>query len=395
MLTPSPPPDGSFRIDGLVADSDNRLIVAGTAELPADDVEPSIPLGNGTSEKPRVVRVLRYLPNGDIDTGFGENGVVETDFGLPRPVDEKGRDLLPRPWLETTGVAVDGDDRIVLTGGASAGVHFGCFHDWFFNTLTYAAFVARLTEDGRPDPSFGGGDGIFGARQARENPLHAEFSAAPLIGPDAGVIYTNGGGPCPATEGSGGLARLTPTGESTPSFGRAGAIRWGATAAAAGPKRSTMALGWVSPWYYPKEPLRAIVRRFRPLGRPDRSYGHHSRIVITSPGGPGSALETLAVDARGRVLLGGTMYGAREFRDPGDRTRTRHRSFFSLVRLRTSGRLDRTFGPRGRIVTGFGALAVHELALLLDSQGRPVMVGAYTGMDRTHGLAVARYVIDR
>jgi uncharacterized delta-60 repeat protein len=393
LVVPPPPAGGSFEIEGLAVDSHNRLVVAGTVKLPADGDE-STQFRNGTVERPRVVRVVRYRATGEIDLGFGEAGVVETDFGLPRPVDEDGSYLLPRPWLEATGVAVDGEDRVVVTGGASAGIHFGCFHDWNFNTLTYAAFVARLTENGRPDPSFGGGDGIFGAHRQDENPLDAEFSAAPLVGSDASVTYANGGGRCPSMEGSGGLARLTRAGESHTHFGKAGAIWWGATAAALRHDRSTMALGWVSPWYFPKEPLRAIIRRFGPEGRPDRSYGAAGRTVVTSPGGPGSALKTLATDRRGRVLLGGTMFGARELRDPADRTRMRHRSFFALVRLGGDGKQDRTFGPQGRIVTRFGTLLVSQSRLLLDSRGRAVMVGSYPGEDDTRGLAVARYLVD-
>lgn len=393
MLMPSPPPTGSFEIRGLAVDGQNRLVVAGTVEWP--DEEDAAPFEFGWAhEKPRTVRVLRYFQDGAIDPGFGEQGAVETDFGLPRPVDRSGEYLLPKPWLEATGVTVDREDRVVLTGGASAGAHFGCFHDWNFNTLTYAAFVARLTEDGRPDAAFGGGDGIFAARSTDENPLGAEFSAAPLVGPDAGVTYGAGAGRCPVRQGSEGLARLTPMGTPSGSFGRSGIVRWGATATAFGRGRSMMALGWVSPWYSGKEPLRAIVRRFGPQGQPDPSYGRRGQTVIASPGGPASALEALAVDRRGRVLLGGTMYGAKEVRDPRDGTR-RHPSFFALVRLGADGRLDRRFGPHGRIATRFGSLRIRQSSLLLDSRGRAIAVGSYRGDGETRGLAVARYAIGR
>lgn len=84
------------------------------------------------------------------------------------------------------------------------------------------------------------------------------------------------------------------------------------------------------------------------------------------------------------------MFSAKLFPGPTPQAKRRHRRLFVLVRLDRRGRLDRTFGPRGRIATRFGALAVWESNLLLDSKGRAVMVGTYKGQ----GFVVARYVID-
>jgi uncharacterized delta-60 repeat protein len=393
-LTPPGRPDGDFEVDGLVVDSQDRLIVAGTSTLPAEDFLTSLQIGNGTPERPKAARIMRYLPSGSLDPSFGDRGVVETDFGLPPPVDETGQPLLSKPWVKSTGVAVDGEGRVVLTGGSSVGVRFGCFHDWFFNTLTYAAFVARFTERGVPDASFGGGDGIFGGRSTEENPLRAELSGAPTVHPDGSLTYAQHSGPCPRREGSVGLAKLAPNGESSPSFGAGGAVRRFIGEVAVEPGGSILALGWVFPWYNLKEPLRVRVTRFGTNGRPVRSYGRNGHAIVKSPGGAGSGLNTLALDARGRALLGGTMIRARTFRSPLGSTKKRHRRFFVLVRLRANGRLDRAFGPWGRLAVRFGPLAVSESSLLLDSEGRAVMVGTY-GRWNHPGLAVARYVIDR
>jgi len=394
-LTPPAPPDGDFQVEGLAVDPHDRLIVAGTSELPAGEVKPSVAFGNGTPESPQAVRVVRYLPSGALDTSFGDHGIVETDFGLPPPVDESGQPLLPKPWVKATGVAVDGEGRVVLTGGSIVGLQFGCFHDWFFNTLTYAAFVARLTESGTPDASFGGGDGVFGGHSTDENPLHAEFSDGPLVGPDGSVTYAHGDGRCPRAEGSNGLARLTADGAPSTSFTAGSTVRRWITAAALAPNGSTTVVGPVTPWYFPKEPLRARVTRIGPQGKPDRSYGHRGQTVVTTPGGPGSSLHTLAMDGRGRALLGGTMISAKAFRGPAGSAKKRHRHFFVLVRLKANGRLDWAFGPRGRIATRFGALGVNQSSLLIDSQKRAVVVGSYGRTYTAHGLVVARYLIDR
>jgi hypothetical protein len=69
------------------------------------------------------------------------------------------------------------------------------------------------------------------------------------------------------------------------------------------------------------------------------------------------------------------------------------RARFLLERLGPDGRVDPGFAPRGRVATRFGPPRVHAAKLLIDSQGRAVMVGAYRGRSRGSGLVVARYVL--
>jgi uncharacterized delta-60 repeat protein len=391
-LTPPAPPDGNFEIDGLAVDSKGRLIVAGTSQLPKEEVPSPVVIGNGTSESPQAARIMRYLPNGTLDPSFGNSGTVETNFNLPAPHDGDGKQILAKSWVEVTGVAVDSRDRVLLSGGASAGVEFGCAHDWFFNTLTYAAFVARLTETGALDSGFSG-DGIFGGLSTSENPLHAEVGADPEIGPGDEVVYASGRAHCPRGGGSAGLAKLSAAGQPS-SFGTGGAVRRWSSEAAVEPDGTITTLGYISPWYFTKEPARMRVTRLTPNGQPDRSYGRGGHTVLTTPGGASSQLNTMATDPHGRLLLGGTMISAKTFRDPTGQAKKRHRRSFVLIRLGAHGRLDRSFGPHGRIATRFRRQGVNESGLLLDTQGRAIMVGTY-GPWNNRGLAVARYVIDR
>lgn len=390
VLTPPAPADGKFEIDRLAVDSRGRLVVAGTAVLPEEDPPPPVQIGNGRG--PQAARVVRYLQDGTLDPSFGNDGVVETDLNLPPPRDETGKRFLARSSVEVSAVAIDSKDRIILTGGGSAGLAFGCFHDWFFNTLTYAAFVARLTPAGALDPSFAG-DGVFGGRSVAENPFHAEESIVRGIGTGDAPIYTSGEYHCLSRAGSFGLARLGSGGEPSLSFGAGGAARRRAGEATVGPDGAIVTYDYVTPWYSPQEPARVKITRLRPNGRLDRPFGRDGQITLLSPGGPTSRLGTAAIDARGRLLLGGTMMSVRTFRSPGRRVR-RHRKSFVLVRLDAHGRLDRAFGPHSRIATRFGSLGVAESSLLLDSQGRAVMVGTY-GDYQNRGLVAARYVIDR
>ncbi|HWA55596.1 MAG TPA: hypothetical protein VG816_15610 [Solirubrobacterales bacterium] len=386
------PAGGDFEIDGLAVDSKGRIVVAGTSFLPEEDFSSAVSFGNGTEDGPEAARVMRYLGDGALDPSFGAGGIVETDLGLPAPRDKTGQQILSKPWVEVSGVAVDSKDRVLLTGGASAGVEFGCFHDWNFNTLTYAAFVARLTETGVLDPSFAG-DGVAGGSSVRENPLHTEGSVERGVGPGDELIYESGGTHCWDKAGSSGLVRLGSTGDLSPSFGTDGVVR-GMGEVVVRADGAMVSHGFVSPWYFPKEAARIRVDRLRPNGRPNRIFGRGGEVVVKSPGGAGSILGAAVMDARGRVLLGGTMISgnARRRGSSGQEEKQRRRSFV-LVRLGARGRIDRAFGPHGRIATGFGALGVAGLHLMLDSQGRAVMVGVYGSKDR--GLALARYVIGR
>jgi uncharacterized delta-60 repeat protein len=73
--------------------------------------------------------LLRVSANGNLDTGFGSNGVVRTDFGLGN-------------WEEAAAVAVQADGRILVTGRVRVGSVFNLA-------------LARFNADGTPDAGFG------------------------------------------------------------------------------------------------------------------------------------------------------------------------------------------------------------------------------------------------
>ncbi len=386
-VTPPARPGSEFEIEGVAVDPAGHLIVAGTAVMPEDPATRT-EFGRGFGERPQAARVLRYLPNGVLDPEFGAGGVVETDFGLPPTYDEDGKRILAEPWVEVTGVAVDSQGRVLLTGGASAGLEFGCMHDWFWDTVTYAAYVARLTPAGALDPSFGSG-GVFGGRKAGENRLRAEVSDSPSIGPEDEVTYGSGRGHCPYGEGASGLGRLSSSGAPDPGFGTQGTVRGAPSEPLVLPDGRIAGIGLARTWYYPKESAPIEVERLNSNGRPDRSFGTRGTTVLRTPGGPLSELVAVAAGGRGRLLLGGTMYTRR----PGKSKKPRHSSLI-LARLTAYGRLERSFAPRGRVAARFGSRTLSASRLLVDSQGRAVLVGTYGPWDH-EGVAIARYTISR
>jgi uncharacterized delta-60 repeat protein len=106
-------------VEELVAQPDGKLIMVGDTPGAAPDFS-----------------VVRFTPDGVLDTGFGGgDGLVTEDFGLS----ENARD-----------VALQADGKIVVAGDSMNGP----FDDTGGNFA-----LARYTPAGEPDPSFGGGDG--------------------------------------------------------------------------------------------------------------------------------------------------------------------------------------------------------------------------------------------
>ncbi len=381
-LMPAAAPGGRFEIEGLAVDSLGRLVVAGTSVGSGEEFEAPIVLTGAFG--PLAARVARYLPGGSVDQGFGSGGAFESDLGLPPPSEEKGRQLLGRSWVEASGVAVDDRDRILLTGGASAGSAYGCAHDWFWNTLTDAAFLARLTEAGALDPSFGAG-GVFGGRSTAENPLRLEAAGRPAVGPGGEIIYgMDSGFHCQIQIGTEGVAELSDDGRTRAAFGPGGSVAAAVLASAFAPDGSVVLLERL-----PRGAHRYRITRLGTDGISDPAFGKDGRVFVTTPGkGPQSAFTSIATDGRGGVLLAGLVDGSRR----GGQQATRVRSSWVLVALRPDGRIKRSLGGRGRIDTGFAGLSLGEPTVLVDRRGRALLVGRYH-RGRQSGLAVARYLL--
>ncbi len=106
----------------MVTDSENRILIA------ADVDGPGVDTGD--------FAVARYLPNGALDPSFAGDGILTLNLAGGTAGDH------------ANAIALDSQGRVVV-GGSSGEA----------NTAQTA--VVRLTAAGTPDPSFGGGDGIF------------------------------------------------------------------------------------------------------------------------------------------------------------------------------------------------------------------------------------------
>lgn len=127
-----PTPTGmSFQLAGVAVDSRGRVLLAGTTK----------PIGATGGSRDARVSVYRFMPNGKLDASFGSRGLAGAQLGP----------------MEATGLAVDPHNRPVLTGFSALTPSFCDSTPVYLNTTV----VARLTTSGDPDPTFGGGSGIF------------------------------------------------------------------------------------------------------------------------------------------------------------------------------------------------------------------------------------------
>ncbi|MGE5281863.1 MAG: hypothetical protein ACM3N0_06005 [Chloroflexota bacterium] len=108
------------------------------------------------------------------------------------------------------------------------------------------------------------------------------------------------------------------------------------------------------------------VFRFRANGRPRRYFAGNGRAAIPIPVGMSFQLAGMAVDSRDRVLVAGTTKpvgasgGSRDAR-------------VGVYRFMPNGKLDATFGSRGRAGSQLGPM--EATGLVIDSHDRPVLTG--------------------
>lgn len=338
-----------FTVAGVAVDDQGRVLVAATTGN--NDPDPGEPA--------QVATVVRYLPDGRLDPGFAEGGVLRTTFGLPLPRDESGLSPASAEHVAVRlgGVGVDGNGRILLAGSYAERT-VKCPNGGSYEMPL--AFFARLGPDGRLDGTFG----------------HAGLAVQAGLGQITDVRLASSGistftATPPGCElpREGALARLDEAGSPDTRFGVGGR-----RPLAEPPLRLTTAPdGRLLVLSAPRRVGEggeghslAVVQRFRGNGTLDRSFARRGRTAVRLPG-RSSLFGAIAVDPRGRVLLAGAV------RAPGSGPPRR----FVLRRLGADGLPDTGFGSRGTLSTGFGGRArASARAIMLEPNGRIVLAGA-------------------
>ena len=244
---------------------------------------------------PTTFSVLRYLADGNPDQDFGIDGTVNVSFDAPgSPTDERA-----------AAVAVQPDGKIVVAGTATlneAGTNGGGGENFA---------VARLLPDhGVLDPSFhANGAGVNQDGRFVANLSDIDGVGDVALGTDGSIFV--GGTPNRNTAGDFGLMKLTPQGELDPSYDMDGKVLRSVgngdelLAIAVQPDGKVVAAGYAGTTAFPNFAERTIaVARFDTHGQPDPSFDDDGMRTLDFGAG-GEEADGVAVDAAGRIVLGG------------------------------------------------------------------------------------------
>ena len=338
--------------------------------------------------------LLKYLPDGRLDTSYGNGGVSRGEMPWQYGVEElyvnpdgsvvgigsttvtngariqrftPAGDLDPT-WVGPGGSAVTGNQREVLPlpGG---------------KTLWVAGVtVARLNPDGTLDTTFGSGGKITmptDPGQIRFNP----FAAA--VQPDGKIVLAGERALLDLGQEQAAVRRYLPSGAIDTSFGNAGTVRLPASTSNSG-LRDVQVLpdGRIAVIGYNLTNSIAFV--LNPNGSPDFNFGTAGLVTMDVASDASDVFQNLDVQPDGGLLIGGS--------DPG--TQTRIGGGF-LARLFPDGSPDWTFDGDGlldRVLPEpwlmFGGT---DLALQGDTGQFVLATGGYPTPNSGMDVAVARF----
>jgi uncharacterized delta-60 repeat protein len=289
--------------------------------------------------------ILRYNADGSLDSSFGSSGIITADFGS---------------FDRATSVEIQPDGKVLVAGEANS--QFG---------------LARYTQDGKLDPTFGSGgtivDGFFGPSAEVDSMVLAAGQRIIAAGQSdhlGGVSF--------------GLGRYRPNGLPDRSFGNNGTVLTNFQACAGGqpsvdvarsiaiqPDGKILAAGASASPCGP-DLLDFALARYQADGTLDPTFGSGGK-VFTSFEVQGGALQ-LALQPDGRILVGGSvleMYVGYEF---------------GIIRYNSDGSLDASFGSGGRVRTFFRDLNFIAGAMTMGRDGKIICLGTDFG-----DFALARY----
>jgi uncharacterized delta-60 repeat protein len=247
--------------------------------------------------------------------------------------------------------------------------------------------LARYNEDGNLDGEFGRGGKVLLDFIDITGRQSGEKITALAIDPRGRIVV---GGPADEEDGSRyfALARYKEDGSLDSSFGRHHVILTDLpsatthllTALAIYSQGRIVVGGWAAVGGR----YQFALVRYNEDGSLDNSFGHEGSVLTDLASSSSERLNALAIDSRGKIVVGGTAQEA------GARPSDSFRQQFAVARYNVDGSLDASFGLTGTVFTNFVSLADESLeALAIDSKNRIVVGGKAKGF-----LALARYTAD-
>ena len=315
--------------NALIQLPDGKLVVAGFAS----------PVTGGSSD----VLLVRYHSDGQLDTSFGVNGTVSTDFG--------GGDA-------ATALVQQADGKLVVAGHANLGINFQ-------NTI-----LARYHPDGRLDDTFGvagmvsvnlGTDGIASV---------VDDTVSALLLQADGKLVVTGSWLTRVTPSTLFVARFQPDGTLDPTFGQGGLATTYDGSGSSAPSSAGRAViqqpdeKLVVGGYHRVDtntaPSNMLLARYLPDGRVDPAFGT-AGMVVTNVGAPAVSSGLIQQPDGKLVIVGQVGDGSIDM---------------LLVRYLPDGRVDPAFGTAGLVITDVGGTE-RPSVLLQQPDGTLVVAGSF------------------
>jgi uncharacterized delta-60 repeat protein len=310
---------------GAAIQTDGKILAGGTVYTLAGS-KPFIGLG-----------IVRFNPDGSMDTSFGTAGVVTT---------------LPLGAVRCGGgpVALQLDGKILLAGGCNT-------------SSTGFSTIVRFNSSGSLDSTFGtGGAAVL-----------AEFPSAIALQSDGKIVAV----------GHGTISRYNTNGSVDVSFGIFGSVGGLGTTSGVviqSDGRIVVAGTFSDQLSVIPDGDFALIR-YNSDGTVDEGFGTHGGVLADAFSGSSSAAAfALVVESNGDIVAAGK---AAQGSSP---------SQFALVRFTSLGTLDSSFGKGGVVTTSFGRTD-SIAAIVLQADGKIVAAG--NSLNVTNGnnaFALARYI---
>jgi uncharacterized delta-60 repeat protein len=347
--------DPTFGTGGLASHDVGFSSVIGLA----NDGTQSVLVGTVGTAPDESFGITRFNADGSLDTSFGTNGVTTNSFNA---LDSIPTDVAVLP---DGGIVIAGTAYTYSEGGTVAGSQFA---------------VAEYNPDGSLDTSFGSTGAIL--LNFAGGGLSFDVLRALAVGSN-GIIYVGGSSDADSDDTDFAIAALTSSGTLDTSFGGGTALvdidggDDAINALAVQSNGDVVAAGQA----VAGSATEVAVARFLPSGALDPHFGNKG-VATAAVGGVYDAAMSVAVQPKGQIVFGGlTVSGSG----------SAIASSFLVGRFSATGKLDRTFGGGGFVVTPFGQTAAVTAVVVLPTGSIVASGRTAATLGGTINVAIARY----
>lgn len=359
--------DSTFGADGIVTTDffGNDDGATAIAVRPDGKIVVAGTVHLGPDESTADFAVARYLPDGTLDPAFGVGGKVTTDF-------TGSADF-------AHAVAIQEDGKIIVAGEATSG--------------TQKSFaLARYNSDGTVDTSFGIDGKVttpFSDRDSRAWEIVVQPDQKIAVAGDS--FHTTLPPPLPPADSDFALARYNSDGSLDQSFGSGGMVTTDflsfsdrARALVRQPDGKLIAAGNTNTTAQGNGDF--ALARYNLDGALDTSFGSDGNGRVTTDfSGNSNSVQSMALQPDGSIVVAGlTFFGTPD-----------NNHAFALVRYGADGNLDSTFGTGGKVTTDLNLHGDLAASVAVQADGK-ILAGGYanydiSGPDADLDLALVRY----